>query len=126
MKSAQTVHSNNFDRCLTRSKISMIASIYHYEKNQASFVEVLKIIFKIASPGFQIDVGITYNNSYQQISLNITQNLLKLILNTLTSKESPIWGAVDRVYLTSLLSETLKKSCFKRSYERFQRWEFIC
>ena len=60
-------------------------------------------------PGSQIELGTTYNNSYKQISLNITQSQLRLILNTLTTRESPIWAAVERVYLTSLLSETFKK-----------------
>ena len=109
MKSTQTAHSSNFDRCLTRSKISRIVSMYLFEKNETSSVQVLKMIFKIALPGFQTDLGTTYNNSYQQINLNITQNQLRLILNMLTSRKSPIWVAVDRVYLTSLLSETLAK-----------------
>ena len=109
MKSTQNVHNSNFDRCLTRSTISMIVSMYPFEKNDTTSVEVLKMIFKIALPGSQIELGTTYNNSYKQISLNITQNQLRLILNTLTSRESPIWVAVDRVYLTSLLSETFKK-----------------
>ena len=109
MKSTQNVHNSNFDRCLTRSTISMIVSMYPFEKNDTTSVEVLKMIFKIALPGSQIELGTTYNNSYKQISLNITQSQLRLILNTLTSRESPIWVAVDRVYLTSLLSETFKK-----------------
>ena len=107
MKSTRTAHSNNFDRCLTRSKISMIVSMYPFEKNETSSVQVLKMIFKIALSGPRIDLGTTYNNSH--VSLNITQNQLKLILNALTSMESPIWIAVDRVYLTSLLSEMFKK-----------------
>ena len=109
MKSTQNVHNSNFDRCLTRSTISMIVSMYPFEKNDTTSVEVLKMIFKIALPGSQIELGTTYNNSYKQISLNITQSQLKLILNTLTTRESPIWAAVERVYLTSLLSETFKK-----------------
>ena len=109
MKSTQNVHNSNFDRCLTRSTISMIVSMYPFEKNDTTSVEVLKMIFKIALPGSQIELGTTYNNSYKQISLNITQSQLRLILNTLTTRESPIWAAVERVYLTSLLSETFKK-----------------
>ena len=109
MKSTQTAHSNSFDRCLTRSKISMIVLMYPFKKNETFSIEVLKMTLKIVLPGSQIDLRTTYSNSHQQVSLNITQSQLKLILNVLTSRESPIWVAVDRIYLTSLLSETFKK-----------------
>ena len=89
VKSIQTTHNNNFDRCLSKNKISMIVSVYPFERNET--------------------VGATHNNSYQQTSLNVTQNQLKFILNTLTGSESFIWVVVDRAYLTSLPSETLKK-----------------
>ena len=79
MKSTQNVHNSSFDRCLTRSTISMIVSMYPFEKNDTTSVEVLKMIFKIALPGSQIELGTTYNNSYKQISLNITQSQLRLI-----------------------------------------------
>ena len=100
----KVVSNATFDKCLTKSNITMIVVMYPSKENSLDPNDVLSKLLNTSLPTSSINQETNESSLYHRINLNISQDQLILIQKTLTVTRI----GIQKVYLTSLPSKDLK------------------